>query len=202
MLNDWSGIDIDRAVDFLGACRVNLRLFWSSIVFYWNYLVQTYEGGYGQSPFCEAHGASKSLLDISTYSLQTGGTTYTAIASLALASVETKRDYLSPRERQVTIDWLIRKQHHVGGFCGRTGKDADSCYCFWSAAALKVRNSNGSTCCPPQINYLQILGGHELVDLPALVKFIGACQFKFGGIAKSPGDNPGTCASISHIVPC
>jgi hypothetical protein len=68
-----------------------------------------------------------------------GGTTYIAIASLALASsmiCESQR--LSPAERELTIQWLLRNQDHSGGFRGRTGKEADACYCFWCAGALKV----------------------------------------------------------------
>ncbi|RXW23783.1 hypothetical protein EST38_g2068 [Candolleomyces aberdarensis] len=37
MVNDWSGIDVDRALTWVASCR-------------------TYEGGYGQASFCEAHG--------------------------------------------------------------------------------------------------------------------------------------------------
>lgn len=27
----------------------------------------------------------------------------------------------------------------IAGFCGRCGKIADTCYCFWNVGALKVR---------------------------------------------------------------
>lgn len=68
-----------------------------------------------------------------------GGTTYIAIASLALASsVLCESQRLSPAQRELTIQWLLRNQDHSGGFRGRTGKDADACYCFWCAGALKV----------------------------------------------------------------
>jgi geranylgeranyl transferase type-1 subunit beta len=68
-----------------------------------------------------------------------GGTTYIAIASLALASSMTSEGQkLSPAQRELTIQWLLHNQDHSGGFSGRTGKDADACYCFWCAGALKV----------------------------------------------------------------
>ncbi|KAF8964331.1 terpenoid cyclases/protein prenyltransferase alpha-alpha toroid [Flammula alnicola] len=135
MLNDWSGVDLTRAISFIGTCR-------------------TYEGGYGQSPFCEAQ----------------GGTTYIAVASLQLASTASDgSEYLTPSQRQSTIRWLVRNQDISGGFCGRTGKDADACYCFWCGAALK-----------------------------ALAAFLGRCQFKYGGISKAPGENPGP--SIPHYL--
>ena len=37
----------------------------------------------------------------------------------------------------------------------------------------------------------QILGAAELVDRAALTSFLGNCQFKFGGIAKAPGEHAG-----------
>ncbi|KAJ8520951.1 hypothetical protein ONZ45_g2295 [Pleurotus djamor] len=103
MLEDWSGIDVDRAKGFIASCR-------------------TYEGGYGQEPFCEAQ----------------GGTTYTAIASLYLAPRSQQADPLSASDRQKTIAWLSSNQDPSGGFRGRTGKAADACYCFWCGAALKI----------------------------------------------------------------
>ncbi|KIM43086.1 hypothetical protein M413DRAFT_443899 [Hebeloma cylindrosporum] len=138
MLNDWSGVDVPRALAFVATCR-------------------TYEGGYGQSPFCEAQ----------------GGTTYIAIASLQLApATGAESETLTPLERQATIRWLLDNQDKSGGFSGRTGKDADACYCFWCGAALKI------------------LGAGHLVNSAALAMFLSRCQFKYGGIAKSPGENP------------
>lgn len=137
MLNDWSGVDIPRAIAFVSSCR-------------------TYEGGYGQAPFCEAQ----------------GGTTYTAIASLYLAPRISQSSPLTLAERQATIRWLLQNQDKSGGFCGRTNKDADACYCFWCGASL------------------QILGAKEYVNTIGMAKFLAKCQFKYGGIAKAPGEHP------------
>ncbi|TFK40478.1 terpenoid cyclases/protein prenyltransferase alpha-alpha toroid [Crucibulum laeve] len=118
---------------------------------------RSYEGGYGQSPYCEAQ----------------GGTTYIAIASLFLIPSELRTsDPLTPEERQLTIQWLLRNQDESGGFRGRTGKEADACYCFWCGAALKI------------------LGASDLVDANSLATFLARCQFKYGGIAKAPGEHP------------
>ncbi|KAH0586009.1 hypothetical protein H2248_007286 [Termitomyces sp. 'cryptogamus'] len=136
MLDDWSAIDMRRAIGYIASCR-------------------TYEGGYGQAPFCEAQ----------------GGTTYIAIASLHLVPGLSKPP-MTPAERQLTIHWLISNYHPSGGFCGRTGKDADACYCFWCGAAL------------------HILGAGDLVDTLSLARFLASCQFKYGGIAKAPGEHP------------
>ncbi|KAK0222201.1 terpenoid cyclases/protein prenyltransferase alpha-alpha toroid [Armillaria fumosa] len=136
MLDDWSGINVELALQFVAKCR-------------------TYEGGYGQSPNCEAQ----------------GGTTYISIASLHLApGFPSTR--LTPAEQQKTIQWLVQNQLSSGGFTGRTNKEADACYCFWCGAAL------------------QILGARELVNMQGLGQFLSSCQFKYGGIAKTPGEHP------------
>ena len=58
MLNDWSGVDVERAIAFIATCRVILEMFLSfpRQVNPTSLVMQTYEGGYGQSPFCEAQG--------------------------------------------------------------------------------------------------------------------------------------------------
>ncbi|KAJ7334090.1 terpenoid cyclases/protein prenyltransferase alpha-alpha toroid, partial [Mycena albidolilacea] len=104
MLGDWSGVNIEQAFKFIGTCR-------------------TYEGGYGQAPFCEA----------------SGGPTYIAIASLHLVPRAEDAVPLTREQRAKSVHWLIHNQYESGGFCGRTAKPpADACYSFWCGAALKV----------------------------------------------------------------
>ncbi|KAJ7066578.1 terpenoid cyclases/protein prenyltransferase alpha-alpha toroid, partial [Mycena amicta] len=134
MLEDWSGIDMDRALRYVESCR-------------------TYEGGYGQNSYCEA----------------SGGPTYIALASIYQAPRPLP---LSAAERARSIHWLIHNQDQSGGFRGRTGKVADACYSFWCGAALRV------------------LGAENLVDVDTHARFIASCQFKYGGIAKIPGEDP------------
>ncbi|KAL7279666.1 hypothetical protein ACG7TL_006073 [Trametes sanguinea] len=139
-LNDWSGIDVDRAIDYVRRCY-------------------SYEGGFGQTPNGEA----------------LGGTTYCALAALHLVPDTEKyssQERLTPQERARTVRWLLQNQTSSGGFCGRTNKLADACYCFWCGAALSI------------------LGAGDLVDESALSDFLTRCQFKFGGIAKAPGERP------------
>ncbi|KAF6755843.1 geranylgeranyltransferase type I [Ephemerocybe angulata] len=135
LLDDWSGIDVERALTFVESCR-------------------TYEGGYGQSSFCEGH----------------GGITYIALASIYLAPPEYSKHHLTPAQKAETTRWLLNLQHESGGFCGRTNKEADACYCFWSSAALKI------------------LGAGNLFDSTRMAEYLASCQFKFGGIAKVPGE--------------
>lgn len=54
VLNDWSGVDIARGTAFIATCRV-IYLFYL-IRGFRSPKIQTYEGGYGQSTFCEAQG--------------------------------------------------------------------------------------------------------------------------------------------------
>lgn len=137
MLDDWSHVDIQRAVRYIQRCR-------------------TYEGGYGQTPGQEA----------------VGGTTYCAVASLAMAA-EAPGAQLTEAEHKATVRWLMWKQRaDEGGFSGRTEKVADACYSFWCGAALAV------------------LGRSDLVDAARNSAFLASCQFKYGGIAKAPGEHP------------
>ncbi|KAI0824009.1 terpenoid cyclases/Protein prenyltransferase [Trametes gibbosa] len=119
----------------------------------------SYEGGYGQTPNGEA----------------LGGTTYCALAALHLAP-ETDdspiASRITPQERKRTIRWLVQNQTPSGGFCGRTNKLADACYCFWCGAAL------------------HILGAGDLVNEQSMADFLAHSQFKFGGVSKAPGEHP------------
>jgi hypothetical protein len=40
-------------------------------------------------------------------------------------------------------------------------------------------------------NFPQLLGGGHLVDNDANTTFLSACQYKYGGIAKEPGETAG-----------
>ncbi|KDQ08317.1 hypothetical protein BOTBODRAFT_38012 [Botryobasidium botryosum FD-172 SS1] len=120
---------------------------------------RTYEGGYSQSPDQEA----------------SGGTTYCAIAALALLPLAIRSTTaLTPFELKQTLRWLALMQEptDAGGFKGRTEKTADACYSFWCGATLENLNA-----------------GH-LVDPDANARFISSCQFKYGGIAKAPNHPP------------
>ncbi|KAF8558261.1 terpenoid cyclases/Protein prenyltransferase [Imleria badia] len=114
---------------------------------------RSYEGGYGRVPFAEA----------------AGGPTYCVLASIFLAD---EGSCLTDSERKQTIRWLTQNQVSSGGYCGRTNKEGDACYCFWCGASLTI------------------LGAREFVCEWALSKFIASCQFKFGGISKAPKEHP------------
>ncbi|KAJ7281582.1 terpenoid cyclases/protein prenyltransferase alpha-alpha toroid [Mycena rebaudengoi] len=116
MLNDWSGVDVERAKRFIGTCRV--CGFSTCGAASADNQEQTYEGGYGQGSFCEA----------------SGGPTYIALASLYLAPRTDDSSPLTSEQRSKTIHWLIHNQDKSGGFRGRTEKPPDACYSFWCGA--------------------------------------------------------------------
>ncbi|KIW30248.1 uncharacterized protein PV07_06005 [Cladophialophora immunda] len=61
----------------------------------------------------------------------------------------------------------------IAGFCGRCGKIADTCYCFWNVGALAI------------------LQQHHLVDVDSLRRYLlGKVTHVIGGFAKGPGELP------------
>ncbi|KAJ1673657.1 geranylgeranyl transferase type-1 subunit beta [Spiromyces aspiralis] len=95
-----------------------------------------------------------------------GGSYFCALASLALMN---KLDALE--DRRMTLEWGLRRQ--VGGFQGRVNKPADVCYSFWVGSGI------------------EILGGHQFVDLEEAARFVLECQHAIGGLGKFKGSLPG-----------
>lgn len=83
---------------------------------------QTYEGGFGCSPFGEAH----------------GGYSFCALASFCILSQIGDESY-----KRINFDklgeWLANRQlSELGGFNGRINKLIDSCYSFWVGACFEL----------------------------------------------------------------
>ena len=104
------GLDACGALRFIRAC-------------------QSYEGGFALQPGGEAH----------------GGATYCAIAARRLLSdwflskSVGRSEEEDTRDVHATMRWLVRRQDTVsGGFTGRAGKEADSCYSFWIGGASAI----------------------------------------------------------------
>lgn len=79
---------------------------------------QTYEGGFGLRPGCETQ----------------GGATYCAVAALTL--MQRLPDTLDARQQSTLLQWCLRREQ--AGYEGRTGKDPDTCYCFWVGATIAM----------------------------------------------------------------
>ncbi|CAM6128103.1 unnamed protein product [Calypogeia fissa] len=108
MLDDWTGMDRQKAVDYI------IRS-------------QSYEGGFGLSPGLECHGGA-------TYCGLTALWLITQFdpdwsSSLPLASLI---------NLQSALDWCLKRQTKNGGFQGRPNKPADTCYAFWIGGALRI----------------------------------------------------------------
>ena len=98
---------------------------------------QSYEGGFGCTPFDEAH----------------GGYTYCALSSLVLLHVQWDRMHATPLDHDTTINfltltrWIVSRQSpfplpsptFLGGLNGRTNKLVDSCYTFWVGSLPPLR---------------------------------------------------------------
>ena len=123
---------------------------------------QTFEGGLGPEPYCEAH----------------GGYSYCGIATLVLLNKLYEIDVNS------FVRWLVSRQMiKEGGFNGRTNKLVDSCYSFWQGSIfnmLYMADKNLS-------NEMELL--YDQLSLQAYIIF--ACQnSKGGGLIDKPGKYP------------
>ena len=123
---------------------------------------QTFEGGLGPEPFCEAH----------------GGYSYCGIATLVLLNKLNEIDMNS------FLRWLVNRQMtKEGGFNGRTNKLVDSCYSFWQGSIFNMIYMGDN-----KFTYdMELL--YDQLSLQAYIIF--ACQnTKFGGLADKPQKFP------------
>ena len=117
ILNDFSYIDIE------GVCAFIKRCF-------------NYDGGFGQQTRMESHGEKRES-ELTGISVFTGGSTFCAVASLALLDRLCDESVLSARQIEALKRFALLKQDQ--GFHGRTNKPDDTCYAFWIGATLSVR---------------------------------------------------------------
>ncbi|KAJ3225577.1 Geranylgeranyl transferase type-1 subunit beta [Chytriomyces hyalinus] len=114
---------------------------------------KSHENAFGQGAELEAH----------------GGSTYCAVASLALMD---RLDALDADSVKLhLIEWLLKRQQEDGGFAGRPGKVSDTCYSFWIGGTL------------------EILGAYQFVDADANRAFLETTVSKNGGFSKVPDCN-------------
>lgn len=110
MLDDWTSIDIERALDFLDSCK-------------------SYDGAYGQGPHQESQGGS-TYCCLASYSLS-----QSLDRRLSPSARRRVTQWLLNRQSEVADE---EEDTIPGGFNGRIGKVKDSCYSFWCGASLKV----------------------------------------------------------------
>ncbi|XP_061338348.1 geranylgeranyl transferase type-1 subunit beta isoform X2 [Gastrolobium bilobum] len=108
MLDNWSGMDKEKAMDYILHC-------------------QSYDGGFGLVPGAESHGGA-------TYcaiaSLRLMGFIEDNILSSCASS--------SLIDVPLLLDWILQRQGNDGGFQGRRNKPSDTCYAFWIGAVLRI----------------------------------------------------------------
>ncbi|GAB4836597.1 hypothetical protein Ancab_001510 [Ancistrocladus abbreviatus] len=108
MLDNWSGMDKEKAKEYILNC-------------------QSYDGGFGLSPGLESHGGA-------TYcaiaSLRLMGFIEDDLLSKGASS--------SIIDVPLLLDWIMQRQAADGGFQGRPNKSSDSCYAFWVGGVLRI----------------------------------------------------------------
>ncbi|KAF5335025.1 hypothetical protein D9758_016190 [Tetrapyrgos nigripes] len=213
LLDDWSTIDVEKAMEFVGGCR-------------------TYEGGYGISINCEAQGGSTYTALASIYlapqpqpsstpsgrsgttpslplsgpSTQAGSTPMQPgsssesgpdaaagmSGSTSTMKTQTQTPRLTPQEISQTTSYLLRLQqaHSSGGDDDGGDQDKKSKRSGHGGFAGRTNKDADACYCFWCGAGLKILGKSHLVDSRALVSFLADCQFRFGGIGKAPGENP------------
>ncbi|KAK6790286.1 hypothetical protein RDI58_014086 [Solanum bulbocastanum] len=190
ILENWSGIDKEKAKEYIINC-------------------QSYDGGFGLTPSSESHGgatfcavASLRLMgliedDILSKNISSCFINVPLLLDWCLQSKEVGKknsssdDYLSnsilksgPLTEKLSIPsfclafgvtqcyFLQRQAATDGGFQGRLNKATDTCYAFWVGGVLKI------------------LGAHKFIDHEGLRKFLFTCQSQYGGFGKTPEQLP------------
>lgn len=108
MLNDWSGMNVDKALSYIMDC-------------------QSYDAGFGLTPGAESHGGA-TYCAIAALKLM-GYITDDPVS---------KRPSCSVFDFPSLVEWSLWKQKMDGGFQGRSNKDSDTCYSFWVGGSLKL----------------------------------------------------------------
>ncbi|OAY38642.1 geranylgeranyl transferase type-1 subunit beta [Manihot esculenta] len=108
MLEDWSGMDKEKAKEYIIKC-------------------QSYDGGFGMVPGSESHGGGTYC---AVASLRLMGFMEDDLLSTSRAS--------SIINLPLLLEWCLQRQAADGGFQGRPNKPSDTCYAFWVGAVSRI----------------------------------------------------------------
>ncbi|XP_010505638.1 PREDICTED: geranylgeranyl transferase type-1 subunit beta [Camelina sativa] len=108
MLDNWSGMDKEKAKNYILNC-------------------QSYDGGFGLIPGSESHGGA-TYCAIASLRLM-------GFIGVDLLSNDSSSSVINP---SLLLNWCLQRQANDGGFQGRTNKPSDTCYAFWIGAVLKL----------------------------------------------------------------
>ncbi|KAJ9539929.1 hypothetical protein OSB04_026435 [Centaurea solstitialis] len=112
MLDDWSGMDKEKAKNYILSC-------------------QSYDGGFGLLPGQESHGGATYC---AVASLRLMGLIEDDLISRYTSS--------SIIDVPLLLDWCLQRQADDGGFQGRPNKVSDTCYAFWVGGVLRILGAN------------------------------------------------------------
>lgn len=163
-------------------CKLDFKELFDQSTFQWLLDCQSYEGGFGGTPFEEAH----------------GGYTYCAYNALSILS-EHLDIPIPPVVTQRMLAWAVSRQGDMeGGFAGRTNKLVDSCYGYWLSSILAQCSP---TLSPTSIQSYQTIAAHARPKDAGIEKAEGslvfhqlqlqeylliAAQASYGGFASRP----------------
>ncbi|KAG9160794.1 hypothetical protein Leryth_008631 [Lithospermum erythrorhizon] len=108
MLEDWSGMDKERAKNYIINC-------------------QSYDGGFGLIPGSESHGGA-TYCAISSLQLM----------GFIEDDLLTRNPSSCTINVPLLVNWCLQRQEMDGGFQGRPNKPSDTCYAFWIVGVLKI----------------------------------------------------------------
>ncbi|TFY73953.1 hypothetical protein EWM64_g10059 [Hericium alpestre] len=115
--------------------------------------------------------------------------TYTAILSLAIL-----RDDFLQLDRTGIVRFIASCQDSDGSFSTTPGAGDSDLRMSYCAFALSSMLDDWSGIDIPRalafVKQCRILNENELIDTAALRSFVARCQYKYGGIAKAPGEHP------------
>lgn len=108
LLDDWSGMDKEKAKQYIISC-------------------QSYDGGFGLIPGSESHGGATYC---AVASLRLMGFIEEDLLSRIMSPCII--------DAQMLLDWCLKRQASDGGYQGRRNKPADACYAFWVGGVLRI----------------------------------------------------------------
>ncbi|KAG5222541.1 hypothetical protein OIU76_013230 [Salix suchowensis] len=108
MLEDWSGMDREKAKEYIFKC-------------------QSYDGGFGMIPGSESHGGGTFCAVASL-----------RLMGFIEDDVLSKSEGSSFIDIPLLLEWCLQRQAADGGFQGRPNKPSDTCYAFWIGAVLRM----------------------------------------------------------------
>ncbi|KAM7460284.1 hypothetical protein LguiB_036332 [Lonicera macranthoides] len=108
MLENWSGMDREKAKEYILNC-------------------QSYDGGFGLIPGAESHGGATYC---AVASLRLMGFIEDDLVFKSVSSCIINVPLL--------LEWALQRQAEDGGFQGRSNKSSDTCYAFWVGGVLRI----------------------------------------------------------------